>query len=478
MRHLDLFSGIGGFALGLRMAEGFETIGFCEIDKYCQRVLKKHWPDVPVYEDVTTLDYEQFIGQVDIITGGFPCQDISVVGRGEGLAGERSGLYRHLMDAIRTVRPRYAILENVAALLNRGLGVILGELSEIGYDAEWHCIPASAVGAPHQRDRIWIIAHANNESRGTEQGRKRKVCAEELDRGGENGMEPRATMANSEGERRREKREHSERPAQWTTSSSKALADPTSQRRQELEKPRTNNQEATGRGQIHCGRGGQVVADADSQRLSDGRQTREPPRTTEAIWRMAFAEPQRCGGAWWAVEPDVGRVVARLSNRLDGGRLNGQTSSGGTEEILQALRSPAATQKIQWPTGGLGSIQETQALLVELCEYEGKTKALANVSLESQETQKTTMRGVWFDGEVACTSCRRSARKQRKREYPDVVRLLSQLLACDCGATWLDPTGTPSKSSRVDRLKGLGNAVVPQIVEILGRAILEADRAR
>lgn len=162
MRHLDLFSGIGGFALGLRMAGGFETVAFCEIDKYCQRVLKKHWPDVPVYEDVTTLDYEQFIGQVDIITGGFPCQDISLAGPSAGLSGERSGLFREIVRAIRMVRPRYAFVENVAALLNRGMGEVCGSMAESGYDTEWDCIPACAVGAEHERDRIWIIAYPDS----------------------------------------------------------------------------------------------------------------------------------------------------------------------------------------------------------------------------------------------------------------------------------------------------------------------------
>ena len=163
LRHLDLFSGIGGFALGLQWSGGFETIGFCEIDKYCQKVLKKHWPSVPIYEDVTTLDYEQFTGQVDIITGGFPCQDISLAGPGTGLSGERSGLFREMVRAVRMVRPRYAFMENVAALLNRGMGEVCGSMAESGYDTEWDCIPACAIGAEHERDRIWIVAYPDSE---------------------------------------------------------------------------------------------------------------------------------------------------------------------------------------------------------------------------------------------------------------------------------------------------------------------------
>jgi len=165
MKVLDLFSGIGGFSLGLERA-GFETVAFCEIDKKAQLVLKKHWPDVPIYDDVTKLNGEMFNGQtVDIICGGFPCQDISLAGKGAGLAGERSGLWFQFHRLIKEIRPRYAIIENVAALRSRGLDEVLRSLAEIGYDAEWHCIPASAVGAPHRRDRIWIVAYPNNNGR-------------------------------------------------------------------------------------------------------------------------------------------------------------------------------------------------------------------------------------------------------------------------------------------------------------------------
>jgi len=157
VKHLDLFSGIGGFALAARWV-GWETVGFCEIDPYCQQVLRKHWPDVPIYEDVRELD-GRTMGHVDIITGGFPCQDISYAGKGAGIRGERSGLWSELCRIIGELRPGLAVLENVSALLGRGLDVVLGDLAEIGYDAEWHCISAAHVGAPHLRDRIWIIAY-------------------------------------------------------------------------------------------------------------------------------------------------------------------------------------------------------------------------------------------------------------------------------------------------------------------------------
>jgi len=162
---LDLFSGIGGFSLGLERTGGFRTIAFCEIDAFCRRVLAKHWPEVPCYDDVreltaTTLAADGLV-RPDVICGGFPCQDISHAGKGAGIDGERSGLWREYARLVGELRPDYVIVENVSALRSRGLDRVLGDLAALGYDAEWHCIPASAVGAPHRRDRIWIVAYAN-----------------------------------------------------------------------------------------------------------------------------------------------------------------------------------------------------------------------------------------------------------------------------------------------------------------------------
>lgn len=164
MNVLDLFSGIGGFSLGLERA-GMRTVAFCEIDPFCRRVLAKHWPRATIYEDVRELTASRLESdgiRPDVICGGFPCQDISVAGKGAGIEGERSGLWKEFYRLIGELRPRYVIVENTAALLGRGLSTVLGDLAEIGYDAEWHCIPASAVGAEHIRDRTWIVANPNS----------------------------------------------------------------------------------------------------------------------------------------------------------------------------------------------------------------------------------------------------------------------------------------------------------------------------
>jgi DNA (cytosine-5)-methyltransferase 1 len=166
---LDLFSGIGGFSLGLERTGGFKTVAFCEIEPFPRAVLAKHWPEVPCYDDVRTLTAERLAADgipVDVICGGFPCQDISIAGRGAGLEGARSGLWFDMLRLIDQTSPRWVIAENVSALRSRGLDDVLRGLAEIGYDAEWHCIPAGAIGAAHQRDRVWIVAHPQGGRRG------------------------------------------------------------------------------------------------------------------------------------------------------------------------------------------------------------------------------------------------------------------------------------------------------------------------
>jgi len=166
LRVLDLFSGIGGFSLGLERTGGFETVAFCEIEEFPPRVLRKHWPNVPIYEDVRTLTDARLKADgisVDVICGGFPCQGISEAGLRKGLQDPRSALWGEYARIIGEVRPFYVIVENVSELLRDGYGMgdVLGDLAKIGYDAEWHSIPAIALGADHIRERIWIVAYPN-----------------------------------------------------------------------------------------------------------------------------------------------------------------------------------------------------------------------------------------------------------------------------------------------------------------------------
>ena len=279
LRVLDLFSGIGGFSLGLERTGGFETVAFCEIEDYPRRVLAKHWPKVPIYHDVRTLTADALSRDgisVDVICGGFPCQDISGAGKGAGLAGERSGLWREYARIIGELRPSLIIVENVAMLLSRGLGDVLGDMAALGYDAEWHCIPASAIGAPHERDRVWVLANASRRRcSGSGEGEVQLAGRNEIVGAGED-------VADATGERRAETRQlRFGQPQEWS------------------------------------GRRRAEMANAVRKGLAHGGQAGEQTGAVAYQWRMALAELERRGRAWWASEPGMDRVADGVPNRVD-----------------------------------------------------------------------------------------------------------------------------------------------------------------
>jgi DNA (cytosine-5)-methyltransferase 1 len=152
----SLFAGIGGFDLGFQRA-GYDIRWQVEIDPWARAVLAKHWPHVHRHDDIRTAGAHN-LETVDVITGGFPCTDISAAGKGLGIDGPESGLWREYARIVRELRPRYVVVENAPTLLGRGVGRVLGDLAACGYDCEWDCIPAAAIGAPHLRDRLWLIA--------------------------------------------------------------------------------------------------------------------------------------------------------------------------------------------------------------------------------------------------------------------------------------------------------------------------------
>lgn len=269
LRVLDLFSGIGGFSLGLERTGGFKTVAFCEIETYCRRVLAKHWPEVPCYNDVRTLTAERLRSDgiaVDVICGGFPCQDISVAGKQVGIGGERSGLWSEIARLAGELRPCLIIVENVAALLGNGLDRVLGDLAALGFDAEWHCIPAAALGASHVRDRFWLVAYSNG---GRSHGEPVSIaeCISAPDFAWHGAPEH---VADASGERRGEARQHRQRQAEWFT------------------------------------RGSSILADADPQGFSH--------RLAGRLRAELTLSPS---GRWWGPEPDVGRVADGVPSRVD-----------------------------------------------------------------------------------------------------------------------------------------------------------------
>ena len=164
LKLLSLFSGIGGLDLGLERSGSMEPAAFCEIDPYCSRVLERHWPNVRQYDDIRTVTADRLARDgisVNAICGGFPCQDISYAGLGAGLSGDRSGLWFEYARLIGELGPEVVVVENVTALLARGMGEVLGTLSDLGYDAEWDTVSACSVGHSHVRSRVFIVAYSD-----------------------------------------------------------------------------------------------------------------------------------------------------------------------------------------------------------------------------------------------------------------------------------------------------------------------------
>ena len=308
LKVLDLFSGIGGFSYGLEKTGGFETIAFCEIDKHARKVLTKHWPNVKQYEDITELTYEKLQKDnliPEVISGGFPCQDISVAGKQAGIIGKRSGLWSEFARLIKDVRPKWAIIENVSALKSKGLTLVLQDLAEVGYNAEWHCIPCSALGGLHRRDRIWIIAYPMENSRCALRQRSfiEGENAEKIARRITNQLERSSStyqhdMANSES-----------KFSEWPQPEGNSSGQPQTQIGNGSSNQRnvdySNNTSSKGNGS--------TIGIQEEYPNVDSSSSNEPQQIVGRQELELFAQYAQ---VFWAVESSVGRVVNGLPNRL------------------------------------------------------------------------------------------------------------------------------------------------------------------
>lgn len=217
MRELHLFAGAGGGILGGQLL-GHRCVCAVELEPYAQAVLVARqndgtFPPFPIWSDVQNFDGRPWRGRVDVVAGGFPCQDISVAGNGAGLDGERSGMWHHMARIIGEVRPRFAFIENSPALVNRGLDRVLCDLAALGFDARWGVISAADCGAPHLRERIWILANAKGAGRRAErgiQGQEQAGCisSEGSHPGPCHTGSMESSMANATGERQQGQREY------------------------------------------------------------------------------------------------------------------------------------------------------------------------------------------------------------------------------------------------------------------------------
>lgn len=267
MKVLDLFSGIGGFALGLEAA-GMNTVAFCEQDTYCQKVLKKHWPKIPIHSDITELNGYEYRGTVDLVCGGFPCQPFSVAGKQLGTEDDRA-LWPEMLRVIREVAPRWVIGENVSGIIPMELDKVLFDLEGEGYTCWTFVLPACAVDAHHRRDRVWVVAHTDSKSQPVGSQYEQRMVAHSIS----------------------SSRRQSKRLAQ----------------RADKEAKRASNTS-------HSARSGQNVSNPHRQGLQGGQKI----GNAKGIWAGGNEQPERCvndGWATWLPEPRVGRVADGIPNR-------------------------------------------------------------------------------------------------------------------------------------------------------------------
>jgi len=317
-QHLDLFSGIGGFSLGLEATGEFETVAFCDYDPFCQKVLRKHWENVPIYGDIKELTYEKLkangINNIDIITGGYPCQPFSVAGRKKGEQDPRH-LWPEYFRLIKECRPTWVIGENVSGHIKLGLDTVLSDLESEGYSTRTFSISAASIGANHKRERVWIVADSND--------RLSKQSNEEVRTGGNTFDNGNSDMANSnierlEGSNRSLSSEHErdKRRDSHEHSDEKIMANSSSER---LERHRREYKLREDSEEGKVSRSSEDVANSERIRQQGpgkpiGSSNTKTNSNGKTSWFNHGSEREE---GWWDVEPNVGRVAHGIPNRVD-----------------------------------------------------------------------------------------------------------------------------------------------------------------
>jgi DNA (cytosine-5)-methyltransferase 1 len=320
MRVLDLFSGIGGFSLGLESA-GMETVAFCEKDSFCRKVLTQHWPNVPIHEDIRDLDGRIYRGTVDVVCGGFPCQPFSVAGLRQGKDDDRH-LWPEMLRVIRESQPRWVIGENVSGFIRMALDDVCADLEREGYEVRTFVLPACAVDARHRRDRVWIVGYTSSEYRRRDTDGRRsqgvEVGGHLLEEAGRLEVSDSVDRSSADvahpDELRLEEHGHGE-----STQSVKAgqrprpVAHPDSER--ELQRERS--QPEIGGRSSNGSEEGRTVPDTYDQ----GLQGRQESRDTRGEGQTAHQQPPRLGefgsGGDWPPEPTLPRMAHGVPHRVD-----------------------------------------------------------------------------------------------------------------------------------------------------------------
>ena len=390
-KHLDLFSGIGGFSLGLEATGEFETVAFCDYEPFCQKVLRKHWEEVPIYGDIKELTYEKLkadgIDQIDIITGGYPCQPFSVAGKQKAEQDPRH-LWPEYFRLVQECRPTWVIGENVGGHIKLGLDTVLKDLESEGYSARTFSISASSIGANHKRERVWIIANSNNTR----------------DRTSEYGIERKKQESITERQRRSQ--------SQFSRYS-ETLADSNDR----LSK-QSNEEVRTGRDTFD--NGNSDMANSSSERLERHRREHELREDSEEGKVSRSSED----------------VANTRSEGLKSSRATGKMGSKSKEE--EGRRSQSSF---------LSTSSNSNVANSERIRQQGPGKPIGSSNTETNSNGKTS----WFNHG-----------SEREEGWWDLEPNVGRVAH-----------GIPN---RVDRLKSLGNSLIPHIPYYIGQSIIQTER--
>jgi DNA (cytosine-5)-methyltransferase 1 len=484
LSHGSLFSGIGGFDLAAQWM-GWDNVFQVEKDNWCRKVLAKNFPKTKRYGDIKEFNGEKYRGAVDVISGGFPCQPFSIAGERKGKDDDRY-LWDEMLRVIGEVKPTYVVGENVTGIIGLALDKVLSDLEAQGYTTETFIIPACGKNAWHRRDRVWIVAYPNSIGRKDEQEEAGKL----IHNGKRNSK---ATEQSWEQQQRR-----TGEPGSIFPNTESKLSD-------ERENGNYTKQREI---QLQTGGSNSLSTNANNTGCKEQRQS-----ITDGAELLA----PKCS-SWWQTEPAVGRKTNGFPSWLDrninwlfvshfciftDGELNnytnGQTSKKRAEEILQNLRSRITqTSFQQWAFGGFDSFYEPEALQSYLRKFEESINE-AWLLLESKEAYQNVLRSLRIYKVITGASHRPGQIKQRTREHSDTLQALSRFLAYNAKQAWIEysrsngefipdqwdeagywealtPRVVDGLSDRVDRLKGLGNAIVPQIAYEIFSAIGELSR--
>ena len=474
MRHLDLFSGIGGFALGLEATRRIKTVAFCEIDKYCTKVLNKNWPGVPVYNDIRELTYDRLktdeIGPIDIITGGYPCQPFSIAGSKKGVEDPRH-LWPEYFRLIKECRPTWIIGENVSGHIKLGLDAVQEDLESEGYSLRTFSVSASSIGANHQRERIWTVAYSQ---RNYDSQQIKRVNGEEISLQKEH-RENDSTTRNSSGASaiRETRNEH---------------ADVEDARRRSWREQFTWNTESTGRGTSEKtewstntdtspgpSEGTETMANPNSngleRRLSEVSNKTNAREDTSELGRKSSSEIIRQGN-------DGGnRKESRINENISGSSNRAERTSSSSTRIRNVSSKSNDNQDIsgqdfikenndrtlvQERQGGVQS-SKRRGLEHDQAFLRGSDVRQGNDNINKQRVDNVANSESIGSRKPTEQEGRESFEGRGEEEStrswwhtePDVGRVAD---------------GIPD---RTHRLKALGNAVVPQIPYYIAKSILE-----